>query len=217
MYIRFRRIWNPIIHFAEHQGFPIIVTICIAIITATAIWRTPSHEDVAAPTPPVNQDISAAQLLQESLRNALTPTPAPTAAPPEWAPPLDVIHVIRPFNPCQFVYSDAAGVWQVHAGVDLAADQGTPVHAMADGEVIAHGKDALRSSWLLISHGEVQALYAGMLITEDYITGDAVDMNDIIGYVGGGLMDERSLGPHLHLEARKDGLLIDPAELWRSN
>ena len=68
------------IHFVEKQGFPIIVTVCVGIITATALFTRQDRAPYIAPTPPPVEHISAAQLLQQSLANAATATPVPTTA-----------------------------------------------------------------------------------------------------------------------------------------
>lgn len=214
MHGRFACLWKSASSYAEKQGFPIVVTICVAIITATAVWASPSEEVYVSPTPPVNQAVSAAQLLQESLRSAATTTPSPTPDPVKWQPPLDEINVIQSFYNDDLVQFNKTGIWQTHAGVDFSADQGTPIHAIADGVVLAAGMDSLKGSWLLISHEEIEALYAGMIITEDYIPGDKVDMGDTLGYVGNCLAVEMDSGPHLHLETSKDGIMLDPLSLF---
>ena len=214
---RLRCLWNRLVSFAEKQGFPVIVTICVGVITASALWRNPTDDHYVSPTPPVNQDVSAAQLLQESLRDVATASPAPTAAPPAYCPPLDAYSILQPYDAASMVQSCSTGLWRVHAGVDLAAQRGSPVRAIADGVVIAHGNDTLQGAWLLIAHGEIQALYAGMVMTEDYIAGDKVGMNDVIGYVGQGTLDDSSREPHLHLETTKNGAPVDPCALWQSS
>ena len=217
MHSRIKHVWNRVISFSEKQGFPIIITVCIGIITASAVWSAPATDAYAAPTPPVNQDVSAAQLLQESLRHASMPTPTATATPPQWCSPLEHVNVITPFSTSKVTHNDATGLWQIHAGVDLSGERNSPVYAIADGTVIAHGNDVLLGTWLCVSHGDIEALYAGMTSTADYITGDKMDMHDIIGYVGSGPKGEELLGPHLHLETRKNGTLIDPLSLWNNH
>ena len=216
MHKRAACLWRGISSFAEKQGFPIIITVCVAIITASAVWASPAEDAYVSPTPPVNQAISAAQLLQESLRSVATTTPTPTPEPAKWQPPLEEMSILQPYNDSRLVQNDATGVWQTHAGLDLSAKQGTPVHAMADGVVLASGQDTLKGAWLRIDHGEIDALYAGMIISGDYIAGDKVDMGDTLGYVGNGLMGESALAPHLHIETTRNGAMLDPSSLFES-
>lgn len=201
--------------FMDKQGFPITLTVCIGVITATALWARQQHTPYIAPTPPPSGEVSAAQLLQESLRSRTSPTPSPTEAPSAWLAPLADTVVLRPFSTESMVRSDLTGVWHVHDGVDLAAPAGTAIRAMADGIVTAAGQDKLQGAWLLIDHNEgFAALYAGMALCNGYIEGDKVFGGDTIGYCGAGPMEESDIGPHLHLHVEKNGVAIDPVTLW---
>lgn len=210
-----KRLKDAYVRFVEKQGFPIIVTVCVAVITATALWTGHEEEVWVAPTPPVSGDVSAAQLLQQSLRQASTATPAPTASTTQWMPPLDKIEILTAFSREHMVQSGITGIWAVHDAVDLAASKGSLVRSMADGTVTGHGKDALQGIWVKIEHPDgVSALYAGMALGGAFITGDEVRIGDIIGYAGSGLLAEGDMAPHLHLRTTQNGIPIDPISLW---
>ena len=211
-----RKIWTAYSQFVEKQGFPIIVTVCVAIMTAAAVWSSEREPAYVAPTPPVGQSASAAQILQQSLREAATPSPLPTAQPVVYFPPLEQPVVLRPFH-SEHMVQGTSGIWAIHDAVDLQSTKGTKVDAIADGHVIAAGEDALLGKWLLVAHsGLLEALYAGMGLVCDYIPGDDVCAGDTIGFVGSCMADEADLGPHLHLRVTKDGIPIDPCSLWGS-
>lgn len=210
----FVRLRDGYVRFVEKQGFAIITVVCVAVITVTAVWSK-QEEVYVSPTPPVSQDVSAAQLMQQSLREAATPSPAPTEAPHVWHPPLDEISIVRPFDADSMVQSGITGIWAIHDAVDLVARRGTKVYAMSDGVVLANGNDQLQGVWLLIDHNSgIEALYAGLAIQTDYLPGDKVFAGDVIGYLGSGPLDETDLGPHLHLRVTQDGAAIDPVALW---
>lgn len=212
----FLRFKNSYTSFVEKQGFAIISVICVAVITATAVWSR-QEEVYVSPTPPVSQDISAAQLIQQTLRDASTPAPSPTQTPRPWHMPLDEYSVLRPFDADSMVQSGITGIWAVHDAVDLAAERGAAVCALADGVVLAAGDDQLQGVWLLIDHSDgVEALYAGLALHADYRPGDRVFAGDRIGYVGNGPLEESDLGSHLHLRITRHGQPIDPETLWAS-
>lgn len=214
MNISFSNIPGRLLQFAEKQGFPLIVTVCVAVITASALWTGRNEAAYVSPTPPVVRDISAAQLMQESIRNAATPSPSPTTAPEKWIPPLKDLHILRPFDDQHMQQSGVTGVWRIHTGTDLAASKGEPIYAMARGEILENGQDDLQGVWFRIDHSGIVVLYAGMIAAGDFLAGDVVEAGDTLGFAGNCLLEESDLGPHLHLEAMQNGELIDPTCLW---
>lgn len=211
----FQRFKERYVHFVEHQGFPIIVTLCVAVITATAVWTSQKIEPYVSPTPPVTDHVSAAQLMQQSLREAATATPAPTEEPQKWQAPLADITILRPFDAHTMVHSGVTGIWAIHDAVDLQCSPGDKVFAICDGVVASVGKDRMKGAWLMINHANnFEALYAGLAMTADYIVGDEVRIGATIGYAGDGPLDESDLAPHIHLRVTQDGQAIDPSTLW---
>lgn len=203
------------VRFVEKQGFGIIITVCVAVITATAVWTKQSEPAYVAPTPPPGSEISAAQLMQQSLRSAATPTPAPTAAASKWIAPLSSLQVAGRFNTSRMVQGSVTGVWTLHDAADLAADAGTPVLSMADGVVTAVGNDRLQGAWIAIDHGDgYEAHYAGLAMITAFLPGDTVVQGETVGYAGEGPLDEGHLGPHVHLRVTLDGTAVDPVGLF---
>ena len=208
-----KKIWHRLregyVRFAERQGFAVIVTVCVGVITATALWTNQQEEAWAAPTPPVSQDVSAAQLVQQSLKDASTPAPAPTEAPRCWIAPLADPEVLRPFDDSAMVQSGVTGIWHIHDAVDLRADPGAKVLAMADGTIVAAGEDQLQGVWLLIDHGDGFA--SAYLHLTHYIVsvGEYVSQGQVIGYMGSTGV---STGPHLHFTIYYNGDTVNPAE-----
>ena len=95
-----------------------------------------------------------------------------------------------------------------HAGVDLAAAQGTPVKSALNGQVLKTGYTDSRGSYILVRHDNgVQTLYQHLSFAA-VRQGQAVKAGEVIGMVGStGL----STGPHLHFELRVNGVCVDPA------
>lgn len=99
-----------------------------------------------------------------------------------------------------------------HRGVDLVAKLDTDVLAVGAGTVrivqneFTPGKGYGR--YIIIDHEEgFSSLYA-QLNSSKVKVGEKVEIGDIIGSVGSSGI---STGPHLHLELKKDGLHVDPA------
>ena len=94
-----------------------------------------------------------------------------------------------------------------HAGADIGAGSGTPIHAVDSGTVISAGWSGGYGNFTVISHGNGVTSGYGHQSSIIVSSGQHVSRGQVIGYVGStGL----SSGPHLHLEARVYGDPYDP-------
>jgi murein DD-endopeptidase MepM/ murein hydrolase activator NlpD len=94
-----------------------------------------------------------------------------------------------------------------HAGLDISADRGTPVHATADGTVQLAAYDGNYGNCIEIAHGYGIATRFGHLSGYAVRAGQRIKRGDIIGYVGA---TGRTTGPHLHYEILLNGQPINP-------
>lgn len=95
-----------------------------------------------------------------------------------------------------------------HAGIDLVADQGTPVHAAAGGRVaFAAFASGGWGKLVVVAHRDgVRTLYAH-LSKIGVRVGQAVSTGHVVGLVGA---TGHAFGPHLHFEVRLRGAAVDP-------
>jgi murein DD-endopeptidase MepM/ murein hydrolase activator NlpD len=99
-----------------------------------------------------------------------------------------------------------------HAAIDLAAAEGAPVRATADGVVEQRGEDRQYGRFLLLMHGQGYESYYGHLQDWNVDKGDSVQAGQTIAWVG---TTGKSTAPHLHFEIRKSGQRIDPASILK--
>jgi len=100
------------------------------------------------------------------------------------------------------------GYQKLHTGIDFAATAGTPIQASRAGTVIRASYNSSYGNHVIIDHGNgVTTLYAHMSALNTR-NGAKVSQGQVIGYVGSTGM---STGPHLHLEFRLNGNLVNPA------
>ena len=98
-----------------------------------------------------------------------------------------------------------------HSGMDIAAKQGTPIHAPADGVVtLAQSGFFLTGGTVMIDHGHGVSSNFLHMSRIDVKPGDVIRQGDVIGAVG---MTGRATGPHLHwgmswFETKIDPLLV---------
>jgi murein DD-endopeptidase MepM/ murein hydrolase activator NlpD len=116
----------------------------------------------------------------------------------------------------------------LHTGLDIPAEEGSPVFATAEGEVIFSGYGILYGSGakndpygivVKIRHTQkynnltLYSMYAHLGRTAVKV-GDQVTAGQTIGYVG---MTGNTSGPHLHYETRilgENGQVTQNPELW---
>ncbi|WP_026208187.1 M23 family metallopeptidase [Catelliglobosispora koreensis] len=104
-------------------------------------------------------------------------------------------------------------VWQLHAGVDIAAGGGEPIYAAADGQIASAGWRGGYGNYTCVSHGS----YQGRSLSTCYAhqskilvgVGQWVTRGQLIGRVG---TTGASTGNHLHFEVRLNGSPTDPEE-----
>ncbi|PZU11803.1 M23 family metallopeptidase [Sphingomonas sp.] len=119
----------------------------------------------------------------------------------------------KPINAATFtsgygVRSDPfRGSAAMHAGIDLAAPQGTAVYATADGIVDRAEWSNGYGNLVEVAHGKGVQTRFGHLSRILVKAGQLVHRGDLIALVGS---TGRSTGPHLHYEVRIDGHAVNP-------
>ena len=89
--------------------------------------------------------------------------------------------------------------YSFHEGVDLAANEGTPIRAAHDGEVV-YSNDGLRGYGnLIVLKGEGILTVYGHNLKNEVRPGDRVKRGEEIAQVGS---SGKSTGPHCHFETR---------------
>lgn len=94
-----------------------------------------------------------------------------------------------------------------HKGMDIAAPNGTPIKAAADGTVTYSGWMSGYGNLIIISHGNGIQTYYGHCSKLEAGVGKKVSAGDVIAKVGS---TGNSTGNHLHFEIRKNGSQINP-------
>ena len=104
-----------------------------------------------------------------------------------------------------------------HTGTDIAAPEGTPILAAADGIVTIANSTNLRHSYgyyVKLQHEDgYETLYAhcsALCVT----AGQEVQQGEVIGFVGS---TGDSTGNHLHFEVREDGVRVDALNYFQES
>lgn len=139
---------------------------------------------------------------------ASLPAIAAPAAAEHWQAPMTHLRV------SSFFGVDHLKRGRPHAGMDFAAPTGTPVTASSDGVVVEstnrYRGEAKYGEVIVIEHANgLRSVYAH-LHRRRVQPGEHVAAGQLIGISGG---TGEVTGPHLHFEALRDGVNIDPQDL----
>ena len=102
------------------------------------------------------------------------------------------------------------GARDFHDGLDISADNGTPVYATADGTVRAAGREGGYGNLVVVDHEYGLETRYGHLSRFMVKPGAKVKRGDVVGLIGS---TGRSTGAHLHYEVRVNGRLLNPLQL----
>jgi len=99
-----------------------------------------------------------------------------------------------------------------HHGIDYVAKSGTPVWAVADGEVIYRGWAGGFGNLVKVRHNNGYVSYYTHLsgFGRGLRVGDHVQQKQVVGFVG---MTGLATGPHICFRIAKDGRYVNPASL----
>jgi len=226
-----------------NAGFFITLTVCLLTIAVCGYFllfdgetpptpvSTPATEDSVpvAPMPEVPVTAPAEPLAEESVPAAapveevsipvqeiiLDDTPVMAEAPRLIVEPLEG-DVVTAFSVDALVYNPTLADWRIHDGVDISAEAGSSVLAVAAGTVIAVENDPLMGVSVTLSHEDgFHTTYANLQQEVPVRAGDAVSAGQIIGAVGNTAAAEASQPPHLHFSVTQNGDAIDPEKFLR--
>ena len=96
---------------------------------------------------------------------------------------------------------------EVHEGLDIAVDFGTPVNTTADGLVVWAAPHAGYGNLVVVYHSNGITTRYGHLSRITVESGQRVRRGDQIGHAGS---TGRSTGPHVHYEIRENDQPVDP-------
>jgi hypothetical protein len=106
------------------------------------------------------------------------------------------------------------GASTFHDGIDIPLDINTPLKPFGNGEVFFAGIRKGYGKSVGIDYGNGVKVYLNHLNKTDVEVGDKVRPEAIIGLSGN---TGTSTGPHVHIQAEKDGISIDPRKIFNED
>lgn len=157
----------------------------------------------------VATEILADQIIAEPVQQVITVGTAIAYVKPSTNAGVSSAGFICPLPSGKFVVSSYYGDGRNHKGIDLAANRGTAIFAVADGVVTLAGYSGNYGYCVLIDHGNgIQTRYAhaSALCVKK---GQTVSQGDMVAAVGS---TGQSTGNHLHFEVIINGVRVNPAK-----
>jgi murein DD-endopeptidase MepM/ murein hydrolase activator NlpD len=96
---------------------------------------------------------------------------------------------------------------RLHAGIDIAVPEGTPIRAADSGKVVLMAFTGGYGNYTCIQHSGSLSTCYGHQSRFGTSNGASVSQGQVIGYSGN---TGNSTGPHLHFETRVNGSPVDP-------
>lgn len=207
--MRIKTIWDKV-------GFYVILGLSVATVALTAYFTKSADEplptippEAMATSTPAATKRSYFDFEEDSVQAAAPP--APTIAPILLPAEGDIVCAFSPQIP---VYNETLGHYAVHGAVDIAAKEGAPVHACADGKVISAYEDPMLGNVIEIDHGGFTAVYASLKTLDLVREEDPVSGGQTISFAGTN-RGEQHLGIHLHFAILTGDAYLDPVSLFR--
>ncbi len=184
----------------------VIAVLCISAIIVGIVSVASRKDKVVPPveeTPPVSDETPP----EETTPEPETPKATSFAAP--------VVGTVAKSHSLEMpVFSATLNEWRVHTGIDIAADDGTPVYAGADGTVTNVYYDNYYGKSVEVTHPDgIVSVYSNL--DGDTIavkTGDSVKTGTKLGTIGDTSLTELADEPHLHFSVKVNGVNVNPLD-----
>ena len=171
---------------------------------------------VAQTLPPQEQDVPVAVLKPEGedTQPVATTEPVPTVTrqPMKTAAPVEG-QTVAVYAMDALGYNPTTRDWRTHNGMDIAAEEGTPVLAAAEGTVYTVYEDETMGTTVVIRHRDGYVTRYSSLAAEVAVApGDKVTLGQRIGAVGNTALLESAVGAHVHFSVLRNDIPMDPNE-----
>ena len=125
--------------------------------------------------------------------------------------------VVMPFSVTALIFDPTMDRFSTNDNIRIAASEGDPVRAGADGRVTSIGTDFWRGNYVTIDHGNGWSSTVGQLMETVLVSeGDIVRAGQILGGIGQPTISASKNGTHVHLHVTRDNVPVNPYDLLHS-
>ena len=190
----------------------VVVAVCVTVIAVgTAKRNKPDSENTTSSSK--SSESTSKSSVSSSSPEQEQPNTSVIAGKVTFVSPMTAGNIIKEWSADIPVFSTTMEDYRLHLGVDISAEPGTPVYAVADGKVESVEFHPMMGQTVVITHANgYKSVYQNMqTATPSGIqAGVEVKAGDAIGAVGDTALIEISEDPHLHFELYKDDVCENP-------
>ena len=122
--------------------------------------------------------------------------------------------MIREYSEKEPSYSETLEVWEIHKGIDVEANENQEIKSLTSGKVLdVYDDDKYGISVKIKSDDNTVFVYSSLGKKTKVKKGDIVTEGQVIGYAGNTSDVESLSGVHVHLQAYKNNIAINPMSL----
>lgn len=186
-----------------------------------ALDQTKSNEDPAPSATTAPTEAASAPTADDPIPTDTQTDPAetlPAETLPSVVEPVMISlpvqgQIVTGYTVDRLIYNPTTQDHRIHDGLDIAAEAGTPVRAVADGTVSRVYQDDTMGNTVVIEHPDgYTATYSSLAEDIPVRSGDAVRKGQTVGFVGLSALVETAVGAHVHFSIRLDGQSVDPKD-----
>lgn len=191
----------------------VLPTLPKAVSAAKPVPEAPA-QPVSPQNPALREDEepqTPAEALQPSDDAPVAASEAPVRAAAALSRPVEG-EVVLGYSMDRLSYNPTTRDWRTHAGLDLAAPEGSEVRAAAEGTVLSVYADELLGQTVTVEHSSgVVTHYSNLAEAVAVSAGDHVSAGQTLGTVGRTALGELGSEPHLHFAVYKNNVPQDPS------
>ncbi|MEG0180601.1 MAG: M23 family metallopeptidase [Terrisporobacter sp.] len=203
----------------EKDVFYLSLFICVCILAIGGIYFTNKNVDdlVSKNTPKTEDEI---HLTDENKKDVV---PTTTDSEQNLAKAKETEknkisylgnQIIREYSEKEPSYSETLEVWEIHKGIDIESNENQEVKSVFSGNVLdIYEDDEYGKSIKIQSEDNTIFVYSSLSKNIEVNKGDKVNEGQRIGYAGNTSDVESLSGVHVHVEAYKNNIAINPMSL----
>ncbi len=194
----------------KRKIYYLILAVGVLLLTAATVltvYFVVDGQNNVVQTPPVEQTAPSTPVQPEN-KPSEPSKPSGGEEAVRFVNPIGNVQVTSGYG---FYENQTLGWFYEHQGIDVAAEAGTDVLAMAEGKVESIATDELMGTQIVLSHSDgVKTVYCFVNAAEGLKVGDSVKMGQKIATVAEATGSEYKDGAHLHLEVWENGACVNP-------